>query len=249
MGSDRRYNPTDGKYWRLPTPHAHAGRLVWRGHQSAAVLRPFVHHADGLIPATDVACVAMTGFVRHCWQDHADGGTDAEPSPHDGRLHRKQEPSWRSIRRHKRGYGYGRLYSLSGEFPASHSWPFRLQRCSQQSAAALRAGLCHAGRLICKSWLITLVFMVCTGVSGTVGETTLTTNTMPSHTHTLQAGNRYDVSPRNQISATDANIVQTLNVINATGGSQAHTHALSVTSGQASSLPPYYALGYIMRIV
>lgn len=33
------------------------------------------------------------------------------------------------------------------------------------------------------------------------------------------------------------------------GGSQSHTHSLSgVKSGSASSLPPYYALAYIMRI-
>ena len=70
---------------------------------------------------------------------------------------------------------------------------------------------------------------------------------MPNHTHSLQAGNRYDVSPRNQISATDANITQTLNVVNAAGGSQAHTHTLFATSGQAANLPPYYALAYIMR--
>ena len=31
------------------------------------------------------------------------------------------------------------------------------------------------------------------------------------------------------------------------GGSQPHTHSLSGASGEASSLPPYYALSYIMR--
>ena len=34
----------------------------------------------------------------------------------------------------------------------------------------------------------------------------------------------------------------------ATGGSKSHTHTLSGASGQASSLPPYYALAYIMRV-
>ena len=33
-----------------------------------------------------------------------------------------------------------------------------------------------------------------------------------------------------------------------TGGSQPHTHTLDGTSGEANSLPPYYALSYIMRI-
>ena len=31
------------------------------------------------------------------------------------------------------------------------------------------------------------------------------------------------------------------------GGSQPHTHALSESSGDAESLPPYYALALIMR--
>lgn len=32
-----------------------------------------------------------------------------------------------------------------------------------------------------------------------------------------------------------------------TGGSQSHTHSLSGSSKEANSLPPYYALAYIMR--
>ena len=71
---------------------------------------------------------------------------------------------------------------------------------------------------------------------------------MPSHTHSLKTGNRYDVSPRNQISATDANITQTLNVINATGGSQAHTHPVEA-SGDVSTIPPYLTLVYCVKLV
>lgn len=33
----------------------------------------------------------------------------------------------------------------------------------------------------------------------------------------------------------------------AVGGSQAHTHDLAGASGDASSLPPYYVLSFIMR--
>ena len=33
-----------------------------------------------------------------------------------------------------------------------------------------------------------------------------------------------------------------------TGGNRPHTHALTGASGEASSLPPYYALALIMRI-
>ena len=85
-------------------------------------------------------------------------------------------------------------------------------------------------------------------VSGTVGETTLSTKQMPSHTHgyskvTWWSGwhgrnDGDDCKPPSDGQPTDA-----------TGGSQAHTHALSgAKSGSASTLPPYYALTYIMRI-
>ena len=33
-----------------------------------------------------------------------------------------------------------------------------------------------------------------------------------------------------------------------TGGSQPHTHALTGASGDASSLPPYYAGHYVIRV-
>ena len=85
--------------------------------------------------------------------------------------------------------------------------------------------------------------------------TTLDVNTLASHGHSLQAGNRYDVSPRNQISATDANITQTLNVVNAAGGSQPHTHGVTDSThthtAQASSVstvPPFYKLIYCVRL-
>lgn len=38
------------------------------------------------------------------------------------------------------------------------------------------------------------------------------------------------------------------NRVATTGGSKSHTHSLAgIKSGSASSLPPYYALTYIMR--
>ena len=84
-------------------------------------------------------------------------------------------------------------------------------------------------------------------VSGTVGETTLSTKQMPSHTHGYSKVTWWrgwngkndgdDCKPPSDGQPTDA-----------TGGSQAHTHALSgAKSGSASTLPPYYALTYIMR--
>ena len=85
-------------------------------------------------------------------------------------------------------------------------------------------------------------------MSGTVGETTLSTKQMPSHTHGYRKVTSWsgwhgkndgnDCKPPRDGQPTDAS-----------GGSQAHTHALSgAKSGSASTLPPYYALTYIMRI-
>ena len=85
--------------------------------------------------------------------------------------------------------------------------------------------------------------------------TTLDVNTLASHGHSLQAGNRYDVSPRNQISATDANITQTLNVVNAAGGSQPHTHGVTdaththtATATSVATIPPFYKLVYCIKL-
>ena len=84
-------------------------------------------------------------------------------------------------------------------------------------------------------------------LSGTVGETTLTKEQMPRHTHKYTIGNggaweasgasyRESTENRSQIPTTS------------TGGSKPHTHTLSGASGEADSLPPYYALALIMRI-
>ena len=80
-------------------------------------------------------------------------------------------------------------------------------------------------------------------ISGTVGETTLSTQQMPSHTHTFNKGTYGDIA---EAKGSANSGKQTTD---ATGGSQAHTHSLTgAKSGSASSLPPYYALSYIMRI-
>lgn len=81
-------------------------------------------------------------------------------------------------------------------------------------------------------------------LSGTVGESTLTVAQMPSHTHTFDKGTYGSISegrgsPNEGKQTTDA-----------TGGSTAHTHDISNgTSGNSSSLPPYYTLSYIIRTI
>ena len=77
-------------------------------------------------------------------------------------------------------------------------------------------------------------------ISGTVGDTTLTVAQMPSHTHTFGIGTYGS-------SAEAKGNTSSKQTTDATGGSQPHSHTLSGASEEASSLPPYYTLAYIMR--
>ena len=84
-------------------------------------------------------------------------------------------------------------------------------------------------------------------ISGTVGDTTLTVEQIARHGHQTYylandggGGSAWRVGESGnftgKISTTSA------------GGSKVHTHSLTgIKSGSASSLPPYYALAYIMR--
>lgn len=80
-------------------------------------------------------------------------------------------------------------------------------------------------------------------ISGTVGATTLTKEQMPSHTHSYT---RYSSKGGEGRSYEQWYADSTQNT-GATGGSQPHTHDLTGASGDASSLPPYYVLSFIMR--
>ena len=83
------------------------------------------------------------------------------------------------------------------------------------------------------------------GVSGTVGKTTLTVEQLASHNHKMlvQTG----AGSTDSISGGKGAPLWSAGYLQSSGGSQPHTHALSGTSGDASGLPPYYALSYIMR--
>lgn len=80
-------------------------------------------------------------------------------------------------------------------------------------------------------------------LSGTVGDTTLSTGQMPSHTHSVPNQTGLNTSGSHIDGWSWGNPVNTASA----GGSQPHTHTLDGASGEASSLPPYYALSYIMR--
>lgn len=81
-------------------------------------------------------------------------------------------------------------------------------------------------------------------LSGTVGATTLSVEQLASHGHPYSAPkpvqNAQSASARTECKSESA----TTGLV---GGSQPHTHDLAGASGEASSLPPYYALSYIMR--
>lgn len=83
-------------------------------------------------------------------------------------------------------------------------------------------------------------------LSGTVGATTITGEQLAIHHHPMKkfVFTAYSTG----INQTYAENGDTDTTTLLAGGSQPHTHSLSGASGEASSLPPYYALAYIMRI-
>ena len=82
-------------------------------------------------------------------------------------------------------------------------------------------------------------------LSGSVGATTLSEAQFAAHTH---PGGVASIASSGGFTTSTRDIVKLEGAIGYTGGSQPHTHSLSGASGQASSLPPYYALAYIMRV-
>ena len=82
-------------------------------------------------------------------------------------------------------------------------------------------------------------------LSGTVGATTITGEQLAIHHHPTMTFAQVNYSHGDRISFDAAG--DTLNYCGYAGGSQPHIHAWTGASGEASSLPPYYALSYIMR--
>ena len=82
-------------------------------------------------------------------------------------------------------------------------------------------------------------------LSGTVGETTLSVAQLAAHSHPYE----YPNLETNSVVGFGAYGDHSSTNTGATGGSKSHTHTLSGASGDASSLPPYYALSFIMRCV
>ena len=85
-------------------------------------------------------------------------------------------------------------------------------------------------------------------IGGNVGSTTLTTSTMPSHSHPY-VDFRYP-SPVQTLAGTwgDYTMGNTNVTTSNTGGSQSHTHSLSSTSHTHTITPPYYTLIYCVKL-
>lgn len=83
-------------------------------------------------------------------------------------------------------------------------------------------------------------------LSGSVGARTLTVAQMPAHSHILHSlgtgsGNPFDDGSGARLYFADR-------ATSVTGGGQSHDHSLSLSGGQASNLPPFYALAFIIKL-
>ena len=86
-------------------------------------------------------------------------------------------------------------------------------------------------------------------IGGNVGSTTLTTSTMPSHTHNIYIPND-STTTHVCINSKQSNyyaIAKSDFIVN-TGGSGSHTHSLSSTSHTHTITPPYYSLIYLVKL-
>ena len=83
-------------------------------------------------------------------------------------------------------------------------------------------------------------------VSGTVGATTLSVAQLASHEHPYSRATTGRLYTGGGAGPLDKNVTDNTGQ---TGSSQSHTHSLSgATSKTASSLPPYYAGHYVIRV-
>lgn len=81
--------------------------------------------------------------------------------------------------------------------------------------------------------------------AGTVGNTTLTINQIPSHSHTVasaKAGSSANVASGSQFSIEEATVTSS-----AAGGGQPHNHGFSGTATTFDNMPPYLAVNVWVR--
>lgn len=82
--------------------------------------------------------------------------------------------------------------------------------------------------------------------TGNTGATTLTVAQMPSHGHTVYGGAGYSDENIYVTVRSDTTYASYNKATSNNGGNQPHSHSLS-GSATVSTLPPYYALCYIMK--
>lgn len=80
-------------------------------------------------------------------------------------------------------------------------------------------------------------------ISGTVGSTTLSTNQMPSHSHSYSTVN----APGSTWGQGATQLSRSDRTTGTTGGSSSHTHSLSGSARSTDSLPPFFSLAYVIR--
>ena len=80
-------------------------------------------------------------------------------------------------------------------------------------------------------------------ISGTVGSTTLSTNQMPSHSHSYSTVN----APGSTWGQGATQLSRSDRTTGTTGGSSSHTHSLSGSARSTDSLPPFFSLVYVIR--
>lgn len=85
-------------------------------------------------------------------------------------------------------------------------------------------------------------------LSGTVGATTLSVAQMPSHAHATNGAEKANNGPPYNLF--DGGVGGAAGTVSTTsaGGSASHIHSFAANSGKDSTMPPYYALAYIMRV-
>ena len=83
-------------------------------------------------------------------------------------------------------------------------------------------------------------------VSGTVGGTTLTVSTLPAHQHAYGINSKTygHVREAGHIALEGNDMNTTL-----TGESMSHNHSILITSNDASTIPMYYSMSFIMRLL
>ncbi|ARQ46665.1 hypothetical protein [Oxalobacter formigenes] len=82
-------------------------------------------------------------------------------------------------------------------------------------------------------------------INGVTGATTLTVDQMPSHNHTVGQAYADAIGPNIATTDSSSSSYSPFASVKNTGGSLPHSHSIS---GSVPTLPPFYALAFIMKL-